>query len=124
VAAGFARKVAAAMNGLVFRQHAVSRALLRAGLHFGVGSADQRAAQHYVRKHGWPSAIKQNMLTLGMNSVSLKAARTAFLAGNIGPVTFSLSQYLGSASVIKAEKRCAKALVQFADQTPAVPRPS
>lgn len=124
VAAQFASKVAGAMNRLVSRQRAVSKALLHAGLHFGVGEADQRAAQRYVRRHGWPSAINRQMVALGMNSVTLSLAKNAFLRVNAGSTTFSLSSYLSSASVISEEKSCARALLQFAHQTPAVPLPS
>jgi hypothetical protein len=124
VAAGFARKAAGAMNGLVSRQRAVTKALQHAGWHFGVGEADQRAAQRYVRKHGWPSAINQDMLALGMNSVTLSLAKNAFAHVNAGSTTFSLSKYMSSASVISEEKSCARALSQFAAQTPAVPLPS
>jgi hypothetical protein len=124
VAARFARRAAGAMNRLVSRQRAVTKALQRAGLHFGVGEADQRAAQRYVRKHGWPPAINQDMLALGMNSVTLSLAKNAFVHVNAGSATFSLSQYMSSASVIGEQKSCARALLQFAAQTPAVPVPS
>jgi hypothetical protein len=124
VAARFARKVATAMNRLVSLQRAATRALLRVGLHFGVGEADQRAAQRYVRKHGWPRAIKQDMLALGMSSVTISIAKAAFVHGNLGITTYSLSQYLSSASVIKDEESCARALELFASQTPSAPVPS
>lgn len=124
VASKFASKIAGAMNRLVSRQRAVTKALLRAGWHFGVGEADQRAAQRYVRRHGWPSAINKDMLALGMNSVTLSLAKNAFLHVSAGSTTFMLSTYLSSASVISEEKSCARALLQFAHQTPAVPLPS
>jgi hypothetical protein len=124
VAAQFARKTAAAMKGLVPRQRAASEALLRAGLKFGVGEADQRAAQRYVRKHGWPSAIDHDMVALGMSAVTLSLAKNAFVHSNAGTTTFSLSKYMSSASVISEEKSCARALLQFAGQTPAAPLPS
>ena len=86
VASKFASKIAGT-NRLVSRQRAVTKALLRAGWHFGVGEADQRAAQRYVRRHGWPSAINKDMLALGMNSVTLSLAKNAFLHVSAGSTT-------------------------------------
>jgi hypothetical protein len=124
VAARFAREAAGAMNALVSRQRSVTAALLRAGLRFGVGEADQHAAQRHVRAHGWPRAIKQNLLTLGMSAAAVRLAKSAFLNGNVGATTFSLSRQLSSTSVVKDERKCARALLQFADRTPTVPVPS
>jgi hypothetical protein len=124
VAAQFARRTAAAINALVSRQRAVTKALLRAGLKFGVGEADQHAAQRYVRKHGWPSAIEHDMVVLGMSPVTLSLAKNAFVHSKAGTTTFGLSKYMSSAGVIADEKSCARALLQFAAQTPAVPLPT
>lgn len=124
LAARFARKAAAAISGLVSRQRAVTKAFVHKGLHFGVGAADQRAAQRAVRRHGWPRQIAQNMEALGLGSSTIALAKRAFLHGTVGTTTFSLAGYLSSANVIRAEKSCVRALLQFSEQTPAVPVPS
>jgi len=123
-AALLARQAARAIGQVISRQAAASRALLGAGLKFGVGPADQRAEQRYVRKHGFPAALKQIMLTLGNNAVTLALAKSAFVHARPTSMTYSLSKYLSSANVIADEKKCARALVSFANGVPSVPRPS
>jgi hypothetical protein len=123
-AARFARRAAAAIEHAITRQRAVTRALLGAGLHFGVGPADQRAEQRYVRKHGFPRAVTQIMLTLGNNGVTLALAKAAFLQSKPPATTIGMSKYLSSQSVIANEKNCARALVSFANSVPSAPRPS
>jgi hypothetical protein len=123
-AALLARRAAAAIGQVIPRQRVVSRALLGAGLHFGVGPADQHAEQRYVRKHGFPTAFKQIMLTLGNNGVTLALAKSAFAHAKPTTMTYSMSRYLSSASVIGDEKKCAHALVSFANGVPSAPRPS
>jgi hypothetical protein len=124
-AALLARRAAAAIGHVIPRQRALTEALLRAGLKFGVGPADQSAEQRYVRKHGFPPAVTQVMQTLGNNSVTLALAKSAFVhAKTTSAMTFSMTRYLSSAIVIADEKKCARALVSFANGVPSVPRPS
>lgn len=122
-AAIFARRAANAIRLAISRQRAATKALLGAGLQFGIGAADQRAAQRYVRKHGWPAAIERIMLNLGMNSTTLLLAKTAFLHASLSGETYSMSHYLSSARVITEESRCATALQQFAAGVPSAPLP-
>jgi hypothetical protein len=124
LAAGFARQAAAAIGHVIPRQRAVSKALLNRGLRLGVGPADQKAAQRDVRKHGFPRQIRQIMVNLGMNSITLKLVKSAFVHAPPDPTTYSMSQYLSSGRVINQEKKAATALRQFASQTPSAPRPS
>jgi len=123
-AAVLARRAASAIGRVIPRQRAATRALLGAGLKFGVGPADQRAEQRYVHKHGFPAAVMQIMVTLGNNGVTLAFAKSTFLQAKPSTLTFSMSRYLSSASVIRDEKRCARALVSFANGVPSTPRPS
>jgi hypothetical protein len=123
-AALLARRAARAIGQVIGWQRSVTRALLGAGLKFGVGPGDQHAEQRYVRKHGFPAAVKQIMLTLGNNGVTLALAKSAFVHAKASAMTFSLSKYLSSASVSGDEKKCAGALVSFANSVPSVPRPS
>jgi hypothetical protein len=124
VAAGFARRAAAAIAAVIPRERAVTKALVRARLLFGVGPADQRAAQRWVRKHGFPGPVRQIMLTLGMNPISIAFTRQAFLSARVGPTTFSVSKYLSAGSVVSNQKSAANALNGFANRIPAVPQPS
>lgn len=125
LAAGFARHAASAIGSVIGRQHKVTKALLHAGLRFGVGPADQKAMQRYVRKHrAFPKAVQQNMLTLGMTPTTLAFAEAAFVKAKPNPITYSMTQYLSSAKVIRAERKAASSLRGFASQTPTAPRPS
>ena len=123
-AAVLARRAAAAIGRVIGWQRSVSVALLGAGLKFGVGPADQHAEQRYVRTHGFPAAVKQIMVTLGNNAVTLALAKSAFVHAKPGATTLSMSKYLSSASVSGNEKKCARALVSFANGVPPAPRPS
>jgi hypothetical protein len=118
------RRAAAAIGQVIPRQHALSKALLGAGLRFGVGPADQHAEQRYVRRHGFPAPLKQIMTTLGNNAVTLAFIKSAFVHAKPSAKTFSMTGYLSSASVMGDEKKCARALVSFANSVPSVPRPS
>jgi hypothetical protein len=124
VAAGYARRAAAAIAGVIPAQRAVTKVLVRARLMFGVGGADQRAAQRYVRRHGFPSRIQQIMVSLGMDQITLAFVRYGFLHAKLGPVTYSMSRYLSSSSLIAKEKQCRGALRHFANRTPAVAQPA
>jgi hypothetical protein len=123
-AALFARRAAAALGRVIPRQGAVSRALLGAGLKFGVGPVDQRAEQRLVRKHGFPAAVQQRLVALGNNGVTLALLKSAFVHAKPTAMTYSMSKYVSSPSVISKEKNCARALVSFANSVPSVPRPS
>jgi hypothetical protein len=123
-AALLARRAAAAIGSVIPRQRAVTQALLGAGLKFGVGPADQRGEERAVRKHGFPAALQQIMTTLGNNSITLAVAKSAFVHATPTAMTYSLSKYLSSASVIADEKKCAGALVSFAKGVPSAARPS
>lgn len=124
LAAGSARRAAAAIAAAVDDQRAVTRALVRAGLMFGVGPADQRAAQRAVRRHGFPPAVRQIMVALGMDPITLAFARREFLQAKPTQTTYSLSHYLSSGSVIGYGMQAARALRQFANATPPAPVPS
>jgi hypothetical protein len=123
-AAVLARRAAKAIGKVIGWQRTVTVALLRSGLKFGVGPGDQHAEQRYVRKHGLPAALKQIMLRLGNNGVTLALAKSAFVHAKPSAMTFSMSKYLSSESVSGNEKKCARALVSFANSVPSVPRPS
>jgi hypothetical protein len=123
-AAGFARRAAAAIGKVIPRERAVTRALIGAGLQFGIGPADQHAEQRYVRKHGFPHAVLQLLVMLGNNGVTLALEKDAFVHAKASANTFSMSKYLSSASVIGTERKCASALVSFANGVPAAPQPS
>jgi hypothetical protein len=64
------------------------------------------------------------MLTLGNSAVALAYERAQFLQSKPAATTYSMSKYLSSASVVGDEKKCARALVSFANSVPSVPRPS
>jgi hypothetical protein len=123
VAAGFARRAADAIGTVIPRQRAVTKALVRARLMFGIGPADQKAEARYVSKHGFPQAITQNMLNLGMSSVVLSFAKYGFVHAKPNARTYSMSQYLSSATVIRTEQALASALQGFANRVPAAPQP-
>jgi hypothetical protein len=123
VAAGFARQAASAIDQVIPKQRAATKALVKARLLFGVGPADQRAAQRYVRNHGFPTAIKQNMLTLGMNSVTVSLARYGFLHAKPNATTYSMSRYLSFKRVISTEMQLASELRSYANSVPAVAQP-
>lgn len=123
VAAGFARHTADAIAILIPRQRAVTKALVRARLMFGIGPADQKAEARYVSNHGFPQAIAQIMVKLGVNSVALDYARSGFVHAKPAARTYSLSQYLSSATVIRSEQALANALQGFAGRVPAAPQP-
>ena len=123
-AAVLARGAATAIGEVIPRQRAVSRALLGAGLQFGVGPSDERAEQRYVRKNGLPAAVAQIMTMLGNNGVTLAVAKYVFVHAKPTPMTYRMSPYLSSASVISNESKCATALLSFANSVPSAPRPS
>jgi hypothetical protein len=124
IAAGFARRAAGAIGTVIRRQHAVTKALVHARLMFGVGPADQRAETRYVRKHGFPRAVTQTMLNLGMNPIVLRFAKYSFVHAKPSSTTYSLSKYLSSSSVIRNERKLQSALRGFAARVPAAPKPS
>ena len=124
VAAGFARRAAAAIGTVVPRQRAVTKVLVHAKLMFGVGPADQKAEARVVRKHGFPRAVTQAMLDMGVSPVVIRFARYSFVHAKPSSTTFSLSKYLSSASVIHRERQLASTLRAFATSVPAAPRPS
>jgi hypothetical protein len=123
-AAGLARRAAAAIGEVIPRQRAVTRALRALGLKFGVGPADTRAEQRYVRKHGFPAPVARIMLMLGNNAVTMTLAKSALVHAKPTTATYNMSQYLSSAGVIRNERNCARALVNFANGVSAAPRPS
>ncbi len=123
VAAGFARRTADAIGTVIPRQRAVTKALVRARLMFGIGPADQKAQARYVNTHGFPNAITQIMLKLGMNSVALSYARLGFVHAKPSSKTLSMSQYLSSATVIRNEQTLASELRGFANSVPAASQP-
>jgi hypothetical protein len=124
IAAGFARHAAGAISSVIPAQRAVSKMLVGHHLMFGVGPADQRAAQKYVRKHGFPHRIQQIMVTLGMNQITLGLVKYAFLHAKLGPVTYSMSKYLASSAVISKEKQCRNVLLHFANRIPVTAQPA
>jgi hypothetical protein len=123
VSAGFARQAADAIGVVIPRQRAVTKALIHAKLPFGVGPADQRAAQRYVRSHGFPPALQQIMLQVGMNSVTVSLAKYGFLHAKPNATTYSMSRYLSLAKVIRYEQNLASELRSFAGSVPAVSQP-
>jgi hypothetical protein len=124
VAAGFARSAAAAISAEIPAQRALTKVLVHNRLMFGVGPADQRAAQKYVRKHGFPHRIQQIMVALGMNDITIGLVKYGFLHTKLGPITYSMSRYLSSSDVIAKERQCRAALRHFAGRIPAVARPA
>jgi hypothetical protein len=124
MAANFARHAADAISRLIGRQRAVTKALVQRKLMFGVGDADERAAQRSVRKHGFPRGVQQAMVSLGADPLTLAFVKDSFLHAKPVAITYSMSKYLSSSSVITRERQCASALRHFANRIPAVSQPA
>lgn len=123
-AAGFARGAAQAIGRVIPAQQRVTKTLVRARLLFGVGAADERVAQRWVRRHGFPAPVQQIMSKLGASPVVLALARSTFVNSRTVPVTYSLARYLSSARVVGDEKKCMDALQAFAARIPLAPHPA
>jgi hypothetical protein len=122
-AAGYARRTAATIGGVIRAQRRASRGLLRSHLPFGVGSADLNLAHRNVRKYGLARSMVSLMHSFGFDSSLVSHIAQYFRQTSFGSLSFSLSEFLGAAQQISGESEFRSALTHFADRVPPAVRP-
>jgi hypothetical protein len=122
-AAGYARRVSAAIGRVIAAQRRVGRALVRHHLLFGVGSTDLKLAHRNVRKDGFAPSIVNLLTAFGFDSSLVSHLKQFFMQTSFGQLSFSLPQFLSQPSVISAESAFRAALAHFAARTPPASRP-
>jgi hypothetical protein len=123
MAAGYARRTAGAISGVIHGQRLVSRYMRRARLLFGVGSADLNLARRNVRRSGLVRPLVNLLESFGFDPSLVSHAADFFRATSFGTLSFSLPEFLGQHAVIVAEQEFQSMLRHFAARVPAAQRP-
>jgi hypothetical protein len=122
-AARFATRTANAIGAVISDQRAVSRALIRRHLPFGVGSVDLKLGQRRIRRHGLAPSVRATMQSIGMDALTIAFCINAFETADYGQYSFSLTQYLAQPSTIRGERGFQAALRHFAARVPPTSQP-
>jgi hypothetical protein len=122
-AAGFASRTASALGRVTKGELAAAKAFARHKLLFGVGPVDLKLAQQTVRKHGFTAKLVATMRSLGMDGAAISLAEQGFRKANPGQQSFSLTDELRSAAVIKEQRAFASSLRGFAKRIPPAGKP-
>lgn len=117
VAAGFARRAAAAVRRLIGVQRTVAGAFARLGLRFGIGIVDERLTRTKVRRHGLTSVITAGLRRLGVQPSGLTALRQEVAKGTVNE-TVNLAVLLDYPTTVSEERAFAAALSSFARTAP------
>jgi hypothetical protein len=123
IAAGYARRAAAAIVRVERAERQVSRTLMRRKLLFGVGSADLNVARRTVRRHGLTRSLVAQLHAFGFDDSLVSHSAQFYELTDFGTLSFSLSQVLGQPSALAAEDEFRGALNHFAARIPAAQRP-
>jgi hypothetical protein len=123
-AAGYARKVANAIDSIIPLQRALTKALMKKHRPYGVGSTDLTLAQRRVRRQGFTPRLADVMKRLGLEGTIPILVRT-FVGADFRFLSFNVSQVLSQSDVIASERQFQSALRHFASrQKPASKPPS
>lgn len=122
-AARFATRAAMAISRELVQQRAATRAFVRRGLLFGVGSVDLKLAQRAIRRHGLAGSIRATMAYFGMTAPLIGFSIKKFKSTSFGQSSFNLSQILSQSYVISGERGLRAALRHFAARVPPASRP-